>query len=108
MVGRILRFTPMWINTWNIISNIEPINTEVNISSAIEVKIPKLIDLIEEITSKKILTTFKELREIDIRRSVLDNSLIKSLTNWEPVIELEKGIDQFINNDSTFENRFCK
>ena len=79
--------------------NIEPINTEVNISSAIEVKIPKLIDLIEEITSKKILTSFKELRELDIRRSVLDNSLIKSLTNWEPVIELEKGIDQFINND---------
>ena len=88
--------------------NIEPINTEVNISSSIEVKIAKLIDLIEEITSKKILTNFKELREIDIRRSVLDNSLIKSLTNWEPVIELDKGIDQFINNDSTFENRFCK
>lgn len=79
--------------------NIEPINTEVNISSAIEVKIPKLIDLIEEITSKKILTTFKELREIDIRRSVLDNNLIKSFTDWEPVITLEKGIDKFINSD---------
>ena len=81
---------------------IEPLNTEVNISSGIEVKISKLIYLIEEITSKKILTNFKELREIDITRSVLDNSLIKSLTDWEPLIVLEEGIDKFMKNDLNF------
>ena len=41
----------------------------------------------------------KELREIDIKRSVLDNSLIKSLTNWEPLIALEEGLDKFLKND---------
>ena len=81
---------------------IDPLNTEVNISSGIEVKISKLIYLIEEITSKKILTNFKELREIDITRSVLDNSLIKSLTDWEPLIVLEEGIDKFMKNDLNF------
>ena len=82
--------------------NIDPINTEVNISSGIEVEIPKLIDLIEEITSKKILTSFKELREIDIRRSVLDNSFIKSITNWEPLIKLDEGLDEFMKSDFSF------
>ena len=46
------------------------------------IEISKLIYLIEEITSKKIITSFQELREIDIKRSVLDNSFIKSITNW--------------------------
>ena len=77
----------------------EPINCEVNISSNEEIRICDLLRKIEIASGRKILADFKKAREIDILRSVLDNSLIKSLSNWKPEITLEKGISEFINKN---------
>ena len=80
---------------------VRPINSEVNISTGIETNISDLIGKIEKITSRNILATFEGLRETDIARSVLDNKLLKSLTKWEPKVNLDQGIEEFINKDLT-------
>lgn len=74
------------------------INCEVNISSGIETRIDNLIENIEKICGKNINADFKELRQVDIKRSVLDNTLIKSLTKWRPTKSLEDGIAEFIKS----------
>tara|TARA_Y100000589_G_C27182285_1_gene641278 strand:- start:1141 stop:2043 length:903 start_codon:yes stop_codon:yes gene_type:complete len=74
------------------------INCEVNISSGIETRLDNLIEKIEKIYGKNIIADYKELRQVDIKRSVLDNSLIKSLTKWNPLKSLEEGIAEFIKS----------
>ena len=74
------------------------ISIVVNISSGIETRIDNLIENIEKICKKNIVADFKELREIDIKRSVLDNTLIKSLTKWGPTKSLEDGIAEFMKS----------
>lgn len=76
-----------------------PINCEINISSGVETRIIDLINDIKEIYGKDIGVEYKDLRNIDITRSVLDNSLIKSLTNWRPKKEFSKGLKDFIKED---------
>ena len=73
----------------------KPINTEVNISSGNEVKIIDLVENIEKLFNKNIVTTFKPLRSTDIGRSVLDNNLIKSLIQWKPKVDLDSGIKEY-------------
>ena len=63
--------------------NREPINCEVNISSNEEIRICDLLEKIEIAADRKIHADFKKAREIDIKRSVLDN-LIKSINKLEP------------------------
>lgn len=74
------------------------INNVINISSGREVAILELIKLIENYSGSKIKKINLPLRRYDIRRSVLDNSLIKSLTNWNPKITLEDGIKDFFSD----------
>ena len=76
----------------------KPINCEVNISSGVETKIINLLKLLEKIYQENILLEYKELRKFDIKRSVLDNSLIRSLTGWEPKKELSRGLREFMIN----------
>tara|TARA_B100000242_G_scaffold294328_1_gene276405 strand:- start:2 stop:904 length:903 start_codon:yes stop_codon:yes gene_type:complete len=78
--------------------NINPINNVINISSNQEVKIYDLINLVENITGETLNANYLKLRSSDIKRSVLDNSFLRSITNWEPKIKLDTGINNFINN----------
>jgi len=73
----------------------KPINTEVNISSGNEVRIKDLVEYIEKLLNKRIVTTFKPLRSTDIGRSVLDNNLIKSFIKWKPTVDFECGIKDY-------------
>ncbi len=75
-----------------------PINCEVNISTGFETKITNLLKQIEEIKGKKLLLEYKELRKVDIKRSVLDNSLIRSFTGWQPSANLYQCIKEFMLN----------
>ena len=75
-----------------------PINCEVNISSGVETRILDLLKQIEEINRKKVLLEYKEFRKFDIKRSVLDNSLIRSLVGWKPTKKLYQGIKEFMIN----------
>lgn len=77
--------------------NSDPINCEINLSSNREIRICDLLKKIEKVTKKDILADFKKAREIDIQRSVLDNSLIKSITNWEPIITIDEGINKIFS-----------
>ena len=76
----------------------QPINCEVNISSGVETRILDLLKQIEEINRKKVLLEYKEFRKFDIKRSVLDNSLIRSLVGWKPTKKLYQGIKEFMIN----------
>ena len=79
--------------------NSDPINCEVNLSSNTEIRISDLLKKIEKVSKKDLLADYKKAREIDIKRSVLDNNLIKSITKWEPLITIDEGINKLFSKD---------
>ena len=76
----------------------KPLNRAINISTGNEIKITKLIKLIEEILGDKINVDFLEPRPTDIKRSVLDNKKIFELIRWEPNKDLKDGLKEFFDN----------
>jgi UDP-glucose 4-epimerase len=63
-----------------------------NLSTQTEVSINDLVALFNNISSKKLKPTYTEVREGDIFRSTLSNAKAKEKLQWEPQMQLEKGL----------------
>jgi UDP-glucose 4-epimerase len=65
-----------------------------NIATGTGTSINQLIDIITEVTRKKVRVRYLEKRTSDVDSNVLDISLAKKELNWVPEIKLRNGISQ--------------
>ena len=89
------------------------IGRDVNIGSGEEISIGKLVDLIKEFINPDAKIVSEKQRErpdnSEVEQLLCDNSLIKSLTGWEPEIQLREGIIKTIEWFKDKENfKRCK
>lgn len=76
----------------NYLSLIFPKSFTANVSTNKETGILDLTKIIEKISRKKIKIVFKPVKKEEIKRSRLNNSLIKQKLNWQPKTKLEAGV----------------
>lgn len=78
----------------------ETIGREVNIATGIEISMGDTLELIKKIMHSEVKFTTDEQRlrpaTSEVFRLLGDNSLIKSLTGWEPQYSLEQGLPKTI------------
>jgi len=67
-----------------------------NLSSNQEISVMNLLQQTAELINKKSDYSFQPFRQGDIKKSLLDNSLIKKQLNWQPQISLKQGLSQTI------------
>ena len=67
-------------------------NCEINIGSGRAESLNGIIDVIEQITGKKIQKIFESARNFDVPVSFLDISKAKSVLGWEPTINIYDGL----------------
>ena len=72
-------------------------NQNLNIGSGIETRILDLTFLIEELTNLKCEIIFKDKREGELFRSVLDPSLAKEKISWESETSMSDGVSDVIS-----------
>ena len=74
----------------------EAVGKEINIGSGTEISMGNLANLLIELTGlqAKIVSENERKRpeKSEVERLVCDNSLLKKLTEWEPVISLKEGL----------------
>ena len=79
----------------------DTIGKEINIASNYEISMADTLDLIKEIMQSdvQLITDEQRLRPKDseVFRLWGDNSLIKSLTGWQPEYSIEKGLKETID-----------
>lgn len=63
-----------------------------NIGSSERVSINGIINIIEEVSQKKLIVNYLSSRAEDVPRNVLDTTKIKNDTDWTPKIELRNGL----------------
>ncbi len=63
-----------------------------NIGSGRGTTLIEIISMIEKITGDKISRNFQPPRTVDVKRIVLDNSLINSRFHWTPQTDLQTGL----------------
>lgn len=68
------------------------VNDIYNLSTQTEVSINDLVTLFNRISGKKLKPTYTAVREGDIFRSTLSNVKAKEKLQWEPQMQLEKGL----------------
>ncbi|MDR6999061.1 NAD-dependent epimerase/dehydratase family protein [Neobacillus niacini] len=71
-------------------------NICVNVSSGTSISINTLFQMMKEAAGSKVQPIYKQVRQGDIRDSVLSNELSKSLLNWEASFELNHGLKETI------------
>ena len=74
-------------------------NCRVNISSNSEVTLLELCNLVASVLGKETSPNIRELREGDVLRSRLDNSLAKKLLGWSPEVDLISGLKMSLQGD---------
>lgn len=79
----------------------ETIGKEINIASNTEISMADTLNLIKEImhSDVRFITDEQRLRPKDseVFRLLGDNSLLKTLTDWQPDYNIEKGLEETIN-----------
>jgi len=65
-----------------------------NIGSGEGVSLNNMINLIEEISQKKLIVNYLPSRNEDVPRNVLDTIKLRTETGWAPKIELRSGIKE--------------
>lgn len=68
-----------------------------NVSTKQEITILDLFNKFNQITGKNLKPIFKSQRQGDIKKSLLDNNLIKKTLNWQTEFTLEKGLEETIS-----------
>lgn len=68
------------------------VNDVYNLSTQTEVSINDLVALFNQISGKKLKPIYTEVRDGDIFRSTLSNAKAKEKLQWEPQMQLEKGL----------------
>jgi UDP-glucose 4-epimerase len=63
-----------------------------NISSGIGYSINQVVEIVEYYTRRKINVVYRDGREFDIQKVVLDNQKAIGSLGWEPVVNLDEGI----------------
>ncbi len=76
-------------------------NCRINISSNSEVTLLELYKLVASVLGKDTLPSIRDLREGDVLRSRLDNSLAKKLLGWSPDLDLISGLKKSLLNDGS-------
>jgi len=76
----------------NYLSIISPASFIANVSTNKETGILNLVKKMEKVSKKKTKITFNPAKKGEIKRSCLDNSLIKQAVGWKPKTKLEAGI----------------
>lgn len=76
----------------NYLSTISPASFIANVSTNKETGILDLVEIIEKVSRKRMKVVFKPCKKGEIKRSCLDNSLIKQAVGWKPKTKLEAGI----------------
>lgn len=72
-----------------------PVNSKnkiFNLSSGSGTTLNELIDIIKNISGKKVTVEYKESRSIDVPVNFLDNTLTKKTFEWNPHINLPEGM----------------
>ena len=72
-------------------------NHNLNIGSGVETSVLELVSLIEEAVSYKCEINYKEAREGELLRSVLDSSLAKETIGWHSETLISEGISEVIS-----------
>jgi len=76
-------------------------NCRMNISSNSEVTLLELCKLVASVLGKEASPNIRELREGDVLRSRLDNSLAKKLLGWSPNVDLISGLKMSLLGDGS-------
>lgn len=66
-----------------------------NVSSGKGTSINKVLETIKKVTKINFKSIYKENRNVDIPKNILDYSKIRETTNWRPMVNLETGISKF-------------
>jgi nucleoside-diphosphate-sugar epimerase len=66
----------------------------INLGSSRLVSINQMVDIVEEIAGIKLKRTYKKDAPLGVRGRSSDNTLIKKVFNWEPLISLETGLEK--------------
>jgi UDP-glucose 4-epimerase len=77
----------------NIAATSKSLNDVVNISSGVGMPMLKIYNVINEVYNKDVEIKIVGPRLGDIKRSVLNNKKAKLLLQWEPKMELKKGLE---------------
>ena len=72
-------------------------NHNLNIGSGVETSVLELVSLIEELTGNKYEINYKEAREGELLRSVLDSSLAKETIGWHSETLISEGISEVVS-----------
>lgn len=67
-----------------------------NISTGVGVSIIELYEEIKAVTNKNSKIIYKKKRLGDIKHSILDNTLTKSVLNWKPNYSLKNGLEEYL------------
>jgi len=88
--------------------NDESIGKEINISSNYEISMEQILKLIKQIMKSEVVFTTDEQRlrpsNSEVFRLWGDNTLIKSLTGWQPKYNIEEGLSETCKWFSNTEN----
>ena len=71
-------------------------NRAYNISTQTEISLNNLVDLLSDLSGKKIDLQYLPPRQGDILRSVLDSSETKIGLSWSPQISLDEGLQRLL------------
>ena len=69
----------------------------VNVGNHIELSIKDLVTMVIKFTISSSNIIYKDLPEDDPKRRKPDISLAKSILDWNPIIDLETGLQKTIN-----------
>ncbi len=71
----------------------DALNTTVNIGTGAGASLNDLVALVEKVSGGKVSREDAPMRDADVERNVLDISLLKRLTGFEPETTLEQGLE---------------
>lgn len=69
----------------------------VNISTGKETTVSDLVEMLSQVTGRRIAPEYEPAREGDVARSCLDPSAARRLLGWEPWTSLESGLAQTVD-----------
>jgi len=72
-------------------------NGVVNVSSSQSLSINGLLNIISELTGKKVFVEYIKKRDGDIKHSLLCNKLAVSSLKWEQLYDIKKGLQETLN-----------
>ncbi|WP_341909238.1 NAD-dependent epimerase/dehydratase family protein [Polaromonas sp. YR568] len=63
-----------------------------NLSSGNGYSVNQVRDMVQRVCGRRLATTYRPARSVDVRRVVLDNARSKARLGWQPAVALEAGI----------------